>query len=124
MRNFYSFVILLFVSLNIHSQATDFITGLNNPRDILVDGSILYIAEGDSSRIIKVDLTDPNLEIEVVISGVPVIHGLALDGTELYFTQLNGQNRISKIDLLDPKPNTYRHTGEFLIGSRSGVLWG
>jgi len=104
MRHFHSFVLLLFVSSSIYSQATDFITGLNNPHEILLDGNILYIAEADASRIIKVDLSDPNPEIEVVISGIPVTYGLAINGTELYFSQLNGQNRISKIDLLDPNP--------------------
>jgi len=104
MKHFYSFVLLLFVSLSIHSQATDFITGLNNPHGFLLDGNILYIAESDASRIIKVDLSAPNPEIEVVISGIPVTYALALNGTELYFSQLNGQNRISKIDLLDPNP--------------------
>jgi len=104
MHKFFSLVILLFVTLNIHSQATDFITGLNNPHELLLDGSILYIAEADASRIIKLDLSDPNPEIEVVISGIPVVYGLAISGTELYFSQLNGQNRISKIDLLDPNP--------------------
>ena len=104
MRKFYSFLLLLLVSLNIHSQATDFITGLNNPHDMVLDGHILYIAESDASRIIKVDLSLPNPEPEVVISGIPVTRGLALKGSELYFSQLNGENRISKINLLDPNP--------------------
>jgi Secretion system C-terminal sorting domain len=104
MRNFYSFVILLFVSFNIHAQATDFITGLNDPQDMLLDGNMLYVAEADANRIIKVDLSDPNPVPEIVIGGLPVMRGLALKGTELYFSQLNGQNKISKIDLSDPNP--------------------
>ena len=104
MKHFYSFLILLFISLNIHSQATDFITGLSDPHDILLDGNILYIAESNAGRIKKVDLSQPNPIPEIVISGVPVVYGLALHGTELYFSQLNGQNKISKIELTDPNP--------------------
>lgn len=104
MKYLYSFVLLLFVSLNVHSQATDFITDLNDPQDMLLDGNMLYIVEADSSRIIKVDLSIPDPEPEVVITGLPIMRGIALNGTDLYFSQLNGQNKISKIDLTDPNP--------------------
>src|SRR5690606_38190024 len=104
MKKYFSFIIILFTSFNIYSQATDFLTGLNDPQDILLDGNILYIAENNASRIIKVNLSEPNPIPEVVISGIPVVYGLALNGTELFFSQLNGQNKISKIDLLDPNP--------------------
>ncbi|MEM7086203.1 MAG: T9SS type A sorting domain-containing protein [Bacteroidota bacterium] len=104
MKYFYSFLLLLFISINVHAQATDFITGLNDPQDMLLDGNMLYVIEADSNRIIKIDLSDPNPVPEIVISSLPVMRGLALHGTDLYFSQLNGQNKISRIDLLDPNP--------------------
>ncbi len=104
MKHLFSFVLLFFVSLCIHSQATDFITGLNNPRDLLLDDNILYISESNAGRIRKVDVLNPNPVPEIVVSGIPNTGGLALHGTELYFSQLNGENRISKIDLSDPNP--------------------
>lgn len=104
MKHYYFFIFFLFVSSNIYAQATDFIIGLNNPQDIILDGNILYIAESDANRIIKVDLLLPNPTPEVVISGIPMLRGLALNGNELYFSQLNGQNKISKINLLDTNP--------------------
>lgn len=104
MHKITSLAILLCISLNVHSQATDYVTGLYGPQDIVVDGNTLYIAESNASRIVKVDLSVPDPEPEVVISGIPQVYGLALKGTELYYSQLNGENRISKIDLSQPNP--------------------
>ncbi|PHS66913.1 MAG: hypothetical protein COB12_05645 [Flavobacterium sp.] len=103
MNHFYSFGIFLFVSLNIYSQATDFVTGLNQPQDLLVYEGELYISERNANRIIKVDLSVPDPIPEVVLSVVQP-WGLAIDGTELYFSQVQGINTISKIDLSDPNP--------------------
>ena len=105
MNKFYYFAIILFYSFGIHAQATDFVTGLNNPRDMLLDGSTLYVAESYAGRIIKLDLLQSNPEPEVVVSGIPLVNGMALRGTELYFSQLNGYNKLSKIDLTDPNPS-------------------
>ncbi len=102
MKSIFFCVVLFLLGLNVQAQTTDFLTGLNDPQDMLLDGNILYVAESDSNRIIKVDLSESNPSPEVVVSGLPVLRGLALNGTELYFSQLNGQNKISKIDLLDP----------------------
>ncbi|MCF6306577.1 MAG: T9SS type A sorting domain-containing protein [Flavobacteriaceae bacterium] len=103
MKYFYSFGVLLFISLNIHSQATDFVTGLNQPQDLLVYEGELYISERNANRIIKLDISVPDPIPEVVLSVVQP-WGLAIDGTELYFSQVQGINKISKIDLSDPNP--------------------
>ncbi|HAV53461.1 MAG: hypothetical protein CL527_06545 [Aequorivita sp.] len=104
MKHLYLFAVLLLINLNSYAQATDFLTGLHQPTDILLHDNILYIAETNAGRIIKVDLSIPDPQPEVVINGIPVVAGLAIKGTELYFSQLNGQNSISKIELTDPNP--------------------
>jgi len=104
MKHLYSFLFLFSISFNVYSQATDYITGLNTPEDILVYEGELYIAERGGNKIIKVDLSNPNPTPEVVISGIFQLSGLALKGTELYFSQGPSENRISKIDLADPNP--------------------
>ena len=101
MKHFYSFITLLFISLNIYSQATDFVTGLSQPQDLLVYEGELYISERNANRIIKVDLSESD-PIPVVVLTAVQPWGLAIDGTELYFSQVQGLNKISKIDLSDP----------------------
>jgi Secretion system C-terminal sorting domain len=104
MKHFYSLLFLFCLSFNVYSQATDYITGLDHPEDILVYDGELYIAERVRNRIIKVDLSNPNPTPEVVITGRLQLSGFALNGTELYFSQGPGPDIISKIDLTDPNP--------------------
>ena len=104
MKHFYSFVLFLFVSLSVYSQATDYVTGLNNPRDFLIYEGELYFTERGPNRIAKVDIALSNPVPVEVIGGISEPYGLALNGTELYFSQGPGVNRISKIDLSESNP--------------------
>lgn len=104
MRHFYSFVLLLFVGLNVQAQATDFVTGLSNPHALLVYEDVLYFTETNGNRIRKIDLTDQNPVPELVVSGIPSPYGLARWGTELFFAHGPGFDKISKIDITDPNP--------------------
>lgn len=104
MKHFYFIVLLLFVSLNIYSQATDFVTGLSHPRDLIVYEGELYFTERDDHTISKVDLSLPNPVPVTVLSAVSEPYGLALNGNDLYFSHGPGVNSISKIDISQPNP--------------------
>lgn len=106
--------------------ATDVITGLNNPKSIVITGNTAYIAEtyedeatttASIGRIRKFDLSTSNPTPVDVLTNLNAPEHLEIIGNDLHFLELNITSlttfdrdpRISVIDITDSSPtiNTY-----------------
>tara|TARA_R110000850_G_scaffold218852_3_gene344431 strand:+ start:16312 stop:17358 length:1047 start_codon:yes stop_codon:yes gene_type:complete len=108
------------------AQPIDVLTGLNDPKRMVIAGNDMYFTSANS--ILKFDITDSDPTPEVIISGLVNPSGMAITGNDLYVAEFNG-GRISKIDisLTDPvredfvtglnTPNFLLIDGDFLYYS-------
>ncbi len=96
-------LLLLFTILStiVHAQTMDVITSLNSPSSIAFRGDAMYISEED--RVIKIDLTDPNLTPVDVLTGFIGGSHLLIDGDDLYVALYTG-GKVVKLDLSEDNP--------------------
>jgi hypothetical protein len=82
---------------------TDYVTGLSGPRDLLLHGNDLYIAETNSGKILKVDITQATPTPIELVTGLSSPRALALDSNTLYIGE-HGNDRVMKIDITQSTP--------------------
>ncbi|MDY8137865.1 InlB B-repeat-containing protein [Aquimarina sp. 2201CG5-10] len=104
------FTLIYICSLPVIFSQTVVYTGLNTPVGLESYGNELYIAETQSSRIVKIDITTGSPSLQVV-SNISSPEGLALAGTNLRITNRTGA--IGTLNVLAGIPtttNTYHNT--------------
>ena len=93
-----AFFLLYFLPINYSfAQATDVVTRLNGPFNLIFNGNDLYISEFDGNKISKIDITAPNPTATDVVTGLNSPTGLALNENDLYISEFRG-NKISKVN--------------------------
>lgn len=71
---------------------------------IAISGDYMFIGHNCyQDSIIKIDITESDPESEVVLTGLPCISGLAIQGNDLYIAE-RWENRVVKIDITDSNP--------------------
>ncbi|CAM1345221.1 InlB B-repeat-containing protein [Tenacibaculum amylolyticum] len=90
------YLITLFLSVKAQ-QVTTVYTGLNTPIGIEAFENELYIAEFQSNRIVKLDITS-NSPVLQVVANANNPEGLALQGTNLRITRTQ-EDEVSTLDL-------------------------
>ena len=100
------FCLLAFATTNIVAQTpTDFITGLNNPRDLIVHDNKLYIAEYGSNKILVVDLTTTTpTATDFVTTGLTDPRYLQVIDDTLYVLERRAGGKLHQIDLTANTP--------------------
>jgi hypothetical protein len=85
-----------------------FVTNVDQPVGISLNGNFIYIAEG--SQVSKIDINQPNPSAEVVITGLDGSRLVAFDGIDMYIAQVGsgsaGQGKISKLEIGQPTFST------------------
>lgn len=77
------------------------VSGLSNPRNIVIIDNFLYYSE--TGKISKIDITVPNAIPQLVLSGLTTPYGIVDYGNYLYYAEY-ALNKISKIDLTQTTP--------------------
>jgi len=97
------FLLALFISTWVIAQVSTVYTGLNTPTGLASYGNNLYLAETQSSRIVKFDISNnsPSLQIVSITSGS---EGLAIQSNNLRITNLTGV--VKTLNVLAPIPTT------------------
>lgn len=105
MQTKFLFTLICLFSLSaIFSQTTVVYTGLNTPVGLEAYGNELYIAELQSNRIVKLDITANSPSLQVV-SNTNNPEGLAMQGTNLRITRTQS-NILATLNVLAGTPTT------------------
>lgn len=107
---FLTTAIFLFILSPVFSQTSVIYTGLNTPIGLEAYGNDLYIAELQSNRIVKLNVSTNSPSLQVV-SNINGAEGLALEGNKLRITNLTGT--VKSLNVLAGIPtttNTYHNT--------------
>ena len=123
---------LLIAALPIFSQTTVVYSGLNTPVGLEAFEDDLYIAELQSNRIVKLDISGNTSGLQVV-SNISNPEGLALQGTNLRITRIQNDNvsslnvqsaiptsTVSNTNIYGVRAVTYHDTRGLFVNSRSG----
>lgn len=98
------FTLISLLSLSaIWGQTTTLYTGLNTAVGLEANGNDLYIAESQSNRIVKLDISNSSPSLQIV-ANTNSPEGLALDGNHLRIANLTGA--IGTINVLAGIPST------------------
>ncbi len=92
-----SVFVLLFVN-SIFSQTTDFLTNLDTPSAVFIDGDDVYVGEWNARTLSVYDMSQQNPASQDVVTGAFGIFGIQKRNNLLYFTAAN-QNHIHQVDL-------------------------
>ena len=87
----------------INAQATKVLTGLEYPGSLVVHNDSLYITEWESGRILRIDLNEPDPEIDTIITNLKNQVGPVFYKGYLFVSQVD-KGVISKINLNQPPP--------------------
>jgi hypothetical protein len=101
MKKTTSLIFLLFISFALTAQTTDVASGIENPFDIVTDGSYLYTAaygDGVANDGIIYKINISNNTKETFMTGLSGPFGLAINGNDLYISQ-RIDAKISKVNL-------------------------
>lgn len=99
----YTFLLILPYSF---AQRDTIADNLTWPLGLEAYGNYLYFADAQDSAIYRLDKTIPNPVPELVVDNLGDPHFLAINGSELFYTEYNvfGNGTISKIDISQPSP--------------------
>ena len=96
----------LFYSTFSFAQLTDVVTGLNDPRGLAIHGTNLYVAQFDSEKISKIDLTAATpTTTDVVSTDRPT--GIIFNGTDLYISNDSGFLGVTNPMAASPSVTSY-----------------
>ncbi len=101
--NLIGIILLLLITASVQAQTT-VVSGLKNPRSILLNGNDLYVAEFQGNKVSKIDISSPTPTAIDVVTGLNYPVGLLLNGNDLYITEYTG--KLLKVDITSPFPRT------------------
>ncbi|WP_323787035.1 T9SS type A sorting domain-containing protein [Psychroserpens sp.] len=101
MKTYIYTLFTILISFSAIAQTTDIVTGISDPKRMLLDDNTLYYATDDT--LFKIDITEATPVPQQVIAGLAGIRGLAIDGNTLYISEFSA-GRISTIDVTDTNP--------------------
>lgn len=94
---------LIFCASILSAQTIDFLELEGKPSRLFLNGSDLYITQGSTFNISKVDLSNSPPVVEDVYTGLLNPASMAVHGNDLYVA-VYGQNKISKVNLSISNP--------------------
>jgi sugar lactone lactonase YvrE len=101
-KYFITITIYLFC-INLNCQTTEVVNELKIPFGIAFKGSELYIAQYDTGKISKIDISISNPTLTDVITGLDHPFGIAFNGNDLYIAEVVGK-KISKVNVTATTP--------------------
>lgn len=94
----------------LNAQISDYLTNLGTTVGVAKSGNMLYIGSVSESKVLSVDMSQPNPIPQDLITGVSFPSKFVVIGNELYLTY-GPFSGVGKIDLTAPTP-----TLEFVVG--------
>lgn len=92
------------------------VVGVTAPNNFMLNGNDLYITTSSypgAGKVLKLDITDPNPVVTLVVGGLFRPEDMVLYGNELYISQAQYHGSIVKIDITDPNPPVIHVVGEY-----------
>lgn len=96
------FACMLFISTQLFAQFSEFVTGITTPVGAVLDGNTMYVGSIGDSKIVTVDVTDPNPTPQDFLTGISFPGKFLIIGSNMYLTY--GTSSIGRIDLTAPSP--------------------
>lgn len=115
------FILILFVSVNLKAQLSDFITGLNRPVDLFLKANELYYLESVGNKVSKVNLDSetPTPETILLIDGADA---LTMKDNILYMA--TGKGKVVYADLSAETPVINELISSGLSSPRGLAIYG
>jgi hypothetical protein len=102
-KNYFVTIIIYLFCINLNSQTTEVVKELEIPFGIAFKGNELYIAQYNTGKISKIDISIANPTLTDIVTGLDHPFGIAFNGNDLYIAEVVGK-KISKVNVTATVP--------------------